>query len=104
MPLACLYIEARAICWGNMMFQRFQSCRSNRDRRFHFMCNIVDEVCLYFIDPFLFPDCLIHKNEGRIADEEDEEESQHGPCQVFSKKMVVIFKLSKDQCSRIKKY
>jgi hypothetical protein len=43
------------------------------------MGNIINEVSLYLIDPFLFSDGLIHKHERSIADEEDEEECQHWP-------------------------
>jgi hypothetical protein len=43
------------------------------------MGHVVDEVSLYFIDPFLFSDGPIHKHESYIANEQDEEECQHWP-------------------------
>jgi hypothetical protein len=54
-----------------MMFQSFDSCGCDRDRGFHFMGHIIDEVSLYFIDPFLPSDGFIYKHEGSIANEQD---------------------------------
>ena len=99
----CVQIKVSAFGWWYMMFQRIQTCLGNRDRCFHFMGHIVDEVSLHFIDPFLFSNGLIHKHESYIANEQDEEECQHRPEQIIYKKVVVVFKLGKDQ-GRIKKY
>src|SRR5688572_14515545 len=80
-----------------MVFQCIEPRGSYRDRGFHFMGNIVNEVGLYLVNPFLFPDGFVYKYECDIAYEQDQCKGKKGPPKIITDKVPILFNLGKDR-------